>query len=203
MSLVPPFARTVTLRPVRSADAPSLQAYVESLSAASRRLRFHGAINACAPGLLRRLTEADGTRHVAFVALATAPADAAHIVGEARYVVADGGDRAEFAISVADSVRGHGVAEALMQQLFAAARDAGIACLYGDVLADNGRMAAFLRRLGFELAWQVDAGAGIERWERATDAGRGRARHGLGRWLRGWSLRTAMPPLPPGARGLG
>jgi RimJ/RimL family protein N-acetyltransferase len=199
MTLIPRPSRTVTLRPVCPADADAMQAFfVESLSPASRRLRFHGAVNACAPGLLRHLTEADGTQHVAFVALATRPGDPARIVGEARYVVDGGVDRAEFAISVADAVCGQGVAQALMQQLFAAARDAGVARLHGDVLADNGRMAAFMRRLGFELAWQVDADAGIERWERATPVGPRRSRRGLRHWLRGWSFvrpnRAALYP---------
>ena len=189
MSLIPRASRSVTLRPVCPADAGAMQSFVESLSPASRRLRFHGAVNACAPGLLRHLTEVDGAQHVAIVALATPPGEpAARIVGEARYVAVDGADRAEFAIAVADTMRGLGVAEALMQQLFAAARAAGIARLHGEVLADNDRMAGFMRRLGFEPAWQDDAGAGVERWERATHVEPRRSRRGLRRWLRGWSF---------------
>ena len=51
-------ARSARLRPVRAADATAMQAFVTGLGAAARRSRFHGAINACSPGMLRHLTEA-------------------------------------------------------------------------------------------------------------------------------------------------
>lgn len=140
MTLAAPARHALTVRPVRLADAQSLQDFVQALDPTSRRMRFHGAISGCPPALLRRLTEADGVRHVAFVALASGPQGPA-IAGEARYVVNAEGDAAEFAICVSEAHRGSGVADELMRQLFNAARAAGIGWLYGDVLAENVRMA--------------------------------------------------------------
>jgi len=190
MTLAAPARHALTVRPVRLADAQSLQDFVQALDLTSRRLGFHGAINGCPPALLRRLTEADGVRHVAFVALD--PAAQCPIAGEARYVVNAEGDAAEFAICVSEAYRGSGVADELMRQLLNAARAAGIGWLYGDVLAENMRMARFMRRQGFTLAWPFDAEAGVERWERAV---RERAQHRkrrLGRWLGMWLNRETV-----------
>jgi acetyltransferase len=153
----------VNLRRVAAADADALQRFVVALSPASRRWRFHGAVNGCTASLLRHLTQANGMRHVAFVACA-----GAEIVGEARYFVTADGRSAEFAIVVADSCQGRGVAAALMAQLSIAASQAGLCRLYGDVLDDNERMTAFMRRQGLERAFDdwPDAGPGVQRWER-------------------------------------
>ena len=191
MTLAAPARHALTVRPVRLADAQSLQDFVQALDPASRRMRFHGAINGCPPALLRRLTEADGVRHVAFVALDSAPQCPA-IAGEARYVANAEGDAAEFAICVSEAYRGSGVADELMRQLLNAARAAGIGWLYGDVLAENMRMAGFMRRQGFALAWPFDAEAGVERWERAVRERPQHRKRGFGRWLGMWLNREPV-----------
>ena len=162
-------ARSATLRPVRSTDGAAMERFVMRLSAASRRMRFHGAINACGPELLRRLTQADGMRHVAYVACIDNDDEGEQIVGEARYFVS-GIESAEFAIAVADSHHGRGTADALLRALLRAAGAAGLARLYGDVLDGNARMAGFLQRHGFAIDWHADADAdadpGTVRWQR-------------------------------------
>jgi acetyltransferase len=184
----------VTVRPVRASDAPAMQAFVRQLAPATRRMRFHAAINGCSPALLRDLTEPDGVHHVAFVALDAACADGAAIVGEARFVRNVGRDSAEFAICVGDAVRGRGVADVLLQQLCSAARAAGIGRLYGDVLADNEPMARFMRRHGFGLAWTLSADASVERWERAVPVPQP-ARRGWSYWLARWLGARALTSL--------
>ena len=144
----PAGAAPVTLRRVRSEDAAALQAFVRALSPTSRRLRFHMALNelpevhtagadlrrsACPRRLRAHLPEGAAER----------------IVGEARYVVADDGETAEFGIAVADGFRGLGLAERLLAALIDAARTAGLRWLVGEVLAGNARMLAFVRRCGF------------------------------------------------------
>ena len=166
-------ARNATLRPVRSTDAAAMERFVMGLSPASRRLRFHGAVNACAPDLLSRLTHADGTRHVAYVACIDGE-EGERIVGEARYFVS--GNSAEFAIAVADGQRGGGVADDLLRALLRAAGAAGLARLHGDVLVGNARMAGFLQRHGFDIDRHADAEAGTVRWQRVLQRRRvGRA----------------------------
>lgn len=157
-------ARSATLRPVRSTDGPAMGRFVMGLSAASRRMRFHGAVNACGPDLLRRLTNADGVRHVAYVACIDGE-EGERIVGEARYFVSDG-ESAEFAIAVADSHRGCGLADDLLRALLRAAGAAGLARLHGDVLDGNARMAGFMQRHGFDIDLYADADAGTARWQR-------------------------------------
>jgi len=178
-----PVSCRATLRPVRAADATAMQAFVTGLGTGDRRLRFHGAVNACAPGLMRHLTEVDGVRHVAFVACAEG---GERIVGEARYVVTGAaGASAEFAIAVADDHRGRGIADELLRALLGAAVEAGIGRLHGDVLAGNVRMAAFMRRHGFEIDPFADAEPGLARWQRDV-AGRKATRPSLavfGAWL--------------------
>lgn len=153
-----------TLRPVRRDDAAAMARFVDSLDAAARRMRFHGAVAACGEALRRHLTEACGLRHVAFVACA-----GDEIVGEARYVVDAAGD-GEFAIAVAGGWQGRGVAAGLMEELSARATRAGIGRLWGDVLDDNARMAAFMRRQGYSVVIGdlMAAPGGCLRWERQT-----------------------------------
>jgi acetyltransferase len=141
------------LRRARAEDASAVSAFLQGLSAGSRRLRFHGNRNPQSQALALQLCQVDGVRHQAWFAW-VGSGDGAVVVGEARFVVgADddtGPDAAELAIAVADAWQGCGVADALMRQVVTAAAGAGVRHLYGDVLDGNSRMAAFMRRHGFE-----------------------------------------------------
>lgn len=138
------------IRRVHLPDAQAMQEFLLGLSGASRRYRFHGAVNGVSPSLLRRLVDADGERHAAWVACVWG-ANGEEIVGEAVwYVVDEERASAELAISVSDAWHGQGVADELMRTLVRAARESGLRELYGDVLDANGRMLAFMRRHGME-----------------------------------------------------
>ncbi|HZV91747.1 MAG TPA: hypothetical protein VFF72_00940, partial [Caldimonas sp.] len=74
-----------------------------------------------------------------------------------------------------------------MTELANAARRAGLCRLFGDVLQGNERMAAFMRRQGFDRACDdgPDAGTGVQRWERPlrTPTSSARTGHaGPGTW---------------------
>jgi len=155
-------APTLTVRPLQSGDAEALRAFVCGLGAASKRMRFHGAINGCSDSLLARLMAADGQRQVAFVAT-RALDDGEVVVGDARYYVGRDG-RAEFAIMVADAQQGCGVARQLMAALIEHARGAGLQAIDGEVMDGNARMQAFVTRLGFAIDWHAEADAGVQRW---------------------------------------
>lgn len=155
----------IPLRPVRASDAAAMQAYVTSMSAESRRLRFHGCLNGCTEALLQRLTDVDAERGIALVAV-TRRDGVEVIVGEARYVLDETGRDAEFAISVTDGWQGRGVADRLMKALLRAARAAGVGALHGDVLDGNARMAAFMRRHGFAGVYDERVDSNALRWER-------------------------------------
>jgi RimJ/RimL family protein N-acetyltransferase len=158
----------VALRQIRPDDAPALQAFVRALSPASRRLRFHMALNELTESGLGALTRVDQRAHVAFV-FTTTEGGTERIVGEARYAVASDKDTAEFAIVVADEFCGLGLAQRLMAALVDAARAAGLRWLVGDVLAGNERMLAFARRCGFAETTRGGLEPGVVRIERCVD----------------------------------
>lgn len=139
--------RQLTLRPVCPEDAGLLQNFFAGLSAASRRCRFHGAVNGISAACARRLSQVDRQREAAFVAMTPD----AEVVAEARYCVADDGRSAEFAVAVGDGWAGLGLARRLVALLIASARSAGLRTLHGDVLADNTRMLELMQRCGFAL----------------------------------------------------
>jgi acetyltransferase len=157
----------VALRQICPNDAAALQGFVRALSPASRRLRFHVAMNELPGATLRALTCVDQREHVAFI-LTVAECGTERIVGEARYAVSGDGETAEFGIAVADAFRGRGLAERLLAALIDAARAAGLRWMVGEVLAGNARMLAFMRRCGF-AATTRGVGSGLVRVERSVD----------------------------------
>lgn len=162
------------VRPVQPGDAPRLAHYVEHLSPRSQQLRFHGVVRGCTPGLLALLAGTDGQHQRVLVASLQVDGGEC-LVGEARYVVDASGTVAEFALSVADAWQGTGVATRLMARLLQQADDDGLHWLHGEVLGDNGRMLAFMQRMGFTLddgAWERDdaAASHVVRVERCVQS---------------------------------
>ena len=147
----PRSTEAMNIRPVRVDDTLLMQRFLQNLGDASRRHRFHGAINACSSGLLRLMTCADGQRHVAWVVVGQT-ADGPRLLGEARFVRSARGDEAELALTVADDCRGQGVSDRLMQTLVAAAGARGVQRLRAEVEPCNPHMHAFLQRHGFVQA---------------------------------------------------
>jgi acetyltransferase len=74
-------------------------------------------------------------------------------VGVARYAINPDGESCEFAIVVADSWQGKGLARYLITVLIDAARIHGkLKYMYGEFLAENRRMIKFVSELGFVLS---------------------------------------------------
>ena len=136
------------IRRVHLPDTQAMKDFLLRLSGDSRRSRFHAVVNDVSPALLRRLVDADGERHVAWVACVWGP-NGEEIVGEAVWYLVEPEQRTgEMAISVRDDWQGQGVADEMMRTLIASAREAELRELYGDVLDANARMLAFMRRHG-------------------------------------------------------
>lgn len=179
----------IRIRPVARTDADGLRQFVRGLSMDSRRMRFHVALGDCSAAMAAHLAAADGVHHQAWVACVD-EAEGERIVGEARfYVRADDPRRAELAIAVADEVRGRGVAKALMQTLARAAQASGVRHLFGEVLPNNGRMLAFMDRLGYVA--ELDAAEGVVRLSCDPSRSPGHRRTG---WL---ALRAAWRAWVP------
>lgn len=163
-----PGGRSVLLRPIQPEDAPGEQAFVGSLSLASRQKRFHVGLRQLSPGLLRQMTEVDQQDHVALVAEVLVEADReepppARLVADARYVRLPGQPgEAEFAIAVADEWQSLGLGRALMARLARHAKARGLRALIGDVLPENRRMLVLMRGLGAETRPHPDGPALVQ-----------------------------------------
>ncbi|MGZ4257938.1 MAG: N-acetyltransferase family protein [Gaiellaceae bacterium] len=136
------FVAGVTIRPLRRGETDVVQCVFDQLGAHSRRLRFGGAKTALSPDELAELTKLDDRRH-ALVAFADRVP-----IGIAR-LVRDADDRAtaEVAFAVADEWQGRGVGTALLAQLTADARAAGVTRLRAFVQTENRRSLNLIRRV--------------------------------------------------------
>ena len=142
--------RRVTLRPVLPRDDVLTQAFVRHLSPQSRYNRFFVGLAELPPRMLAQMTDVDHVHHLALIAQ-TVTFGREVQVGEARYVVDESGQWAEFAIAVADDWQNTGIGSRLLRLLEKAARAAGIARMASDVLGSNRRAQEFMRQRGYAL----------------------------------------------------
>lgn len=133
--------REVTVRPIAIADAAELRDGLKILSPESRYLRFHSQRSELTPDEWRYLTDVDGDRHVAVVAIVED-----RIAGVARFVAVTD-DVAEVAFVVGDEVQRLGIGALLRDVLVEAAAARGIATLRANVLSHNAPMRKLLRAL--------------------------------------------------------
>ena len=140
--------RELMLREIGAQDADEIVEAFERLSAESRYTRFMIPLRELSPRMLAAATHPVPGRDFAVVAVSV-DGDDEDIVGGARYVGAPGSDSCEFAVTVADDWHGLGLAGRLMEILIANAREQGLRCMEGYVLAVNTPMRRLARRLGF------------------------------------------------------
>jgi RimJ/RimL family protein N-acetyltransferase len=134
------------VRPIERSDGQLFAAAYERMSEESRRRRFITAPRRLTEEDLRYLTDIDGRRHDALVALDPATGD---LVGEARYVRDPGrSDIAEVAAVVLDDWQGRGIATALLIDLTRRARARGLSRYKAIVSADNQVVLDALAKLG-------------------------------------------------------
>ena len=137
-----------TLRPIRPVDAALYPAFLGRVDPEDMRLRFLMPVKVIPPDLMVRLTQLDYDRDIAFVAL-EASGDLAGIV---RYASGPEREAAEFGVLVRSDIKGQGLGGVLMRHLIEYGRAEGIGRLEGFVLAENSRMLALCRELGFDVA---------------------------------------------------
>jgi len=150
------------VRPIRSDDAPRLQALHSHLTPESIYLRFLDMHPSLQLEEAQRLANLDYRTRMAFVATEKTGDDEI-IVGVARYAVTDKLDEAEYAIVVEDPYQGRGVGTILMDRLLNYARSSGIAFFVAEVSVENEGMMHLLHRLGLPIEKHLDAGVGV--WE--------------------------------------
>jgi acetyltransferase len=140
----------ITLRPIRPEDAQIESNFVRSLSPEARSFRFMNSMNELTPEMLRRFTQIDYDREMAFIATVGQGATQAQI-GVSRYVTNPDGASAEFALVVADDWHRKGVATRLMKALIGVARSRGLRTMEGEVMTENLPMLNLVQGLGFRI----------------------------------------------------
>jgi RimJ/RimL family protein N-acetyltransferase len=148
---------SLLIRPIGADDRALLARMFDRLSLDSRRARFRGRDDVLTEEDLDYLTDVDEYRHDALVAIDAATHEA---VGVARYVRLPGRrELAEVAVEVVDDWQRRGVATALLVELTARARAAGVTEYNALVSPDNAVMLDVLERLGAEFIREADDGA--------------------------------------------
>ena len=138
----------VLIRPISEQDAGLERAFIERLSPTSRGYRFLGQIKPT-DDVVRRLTDIDYRRDMAFVALRHEAREKREI-GVSRFCVSDDGASCECAVAVSDEWQGRGLGHLLMRHLIEVARQRGIKRMFSIDSAANQQMRDLAASLGFE-----------------------------------------------------
>ena len=136
-----------TLRPIRPADVSLYPDFLKKVSPGDIRLRFLAPRRAFPDEMLKRLTQLDYDREMAFVAL---EADGA-LAGIARISADPNHESAEFGLLVRTDLQGHGLGHALMTHLIDYAREDGLSRIEGIMFDENDKMIDLARSLGFRI----------------------------------------------------
>ncbi|OGR06633.1 MAG: GNAT family N-acetyltransferase, partial [Deltaproteobacteria bacterium RIFOXYD12_FULL_50_9] len=140
----------ITIRPIRPEDATIEQDFVRDLSEESRYFRFMHSVQELSPEMLARFTQIDFSREMALIAVSKEQGREVEL-GVARFAILPDGASCEFALVVADRMRGKGLGQRLMSALMDAARSKGLKSMEGDVLSDNVSMLTLMTRLDFTI----------------------------------------------------
>jgi acetyltransferase len=150
--------RAVHIRAVRPTDeAEFLQAF-DRLDSGARYMRFMRAVREPNRERLRKVLASFPEGGIGLVATVPA-ADGIDIVGSAVAIFSSDRTSCEFAITVASSFGGAGLATALMNALIDATKRRGIGEMEGFVLAVNQPMLRLAARLGFSIAFDPEDGS--------------------------------------------
>jgi acetyltransferase len=135
----------LTLRPVLWQDEPGLRALFRQSSVAVRDVIDNF------PEVLDGMCDVDFARDVAVV-ITVDRGGSQRIVADARYLVADGGASADFAVLVEEGWRRQGLARHAISALVVAAQRAGLQSLRSTVGRTDAPMLLLLHRCGFATA---------------------------------------------------
>lgn len=148
--------RVALVRPVLPSDAEMQRTFVRSMSATTRRNRFHGGVADLPVAVLRYMTEVDFVDHLALMG-ELQDGSGPRQVAEARWVRrSDAPERADFAIAIADDCQHSGLGSALLDLLERSAAARGIHRLCAHVLHTNQRMIGWLEARGWHVGRDPD-----------------------------------------------
>ncbi len=151
----------VTFRMTHPEDAELQQSFVKELSDKSRYMRFFSGLSKLPAHVLKEFTSPLFPLSYAVVAIISEGGKERQI-GVARWAPTGTDGVAEFAVVVADDCQGQGIASRLMRVLITAATVGGLQRLEGLILKENQPMLAMVRKMGFTLSKNHDAGPSID-----------------------------------------
>lgn len=138
----------VLIRPITRHDRDAERAFIEGLSAQSRRYRFLGQVRCPSERLIEQPTDIDYVHDVALAAVTTQDSQE-KIVGISRYSTGQDGFDCEFAVTVSDDWQEKGLGTLLMKHLIEVARARGIRRMTSVDSTENLEMKDLAKHLGF------------------------------------------------------
>jgi GNAT superfamily N-acetyltransferase len=141
------------LRPIRPEDAPALMRAFDRMTPEQVRSRVFHALTELPEPVARWMCDVDPD---ATIALVLVDADGTEIRGEGRVHLDPVTECAEFALAVDPEFTGKGLGRLLVSRLVEASRAAGMREIWGDTQAENNRMLALAKELGFTLRREND-----------------------------------------------
>lgn len=138
----------VRLRPMVPADEGALRHAISQLSNRSRYLRFFNGAATLPDHVVHRLSDVDGVKHIAWVAIDETKADKP-IIGAVHAQRGNETDkRGDFSIGLLDAWHSKGLARLLIALLAADSKKAGFDELIADVLWENKKGRALFGSIG-------------------------------------------------------
>jgi acetyltransferase len=162
-----PDGTRVLLRPLKPEDAALYPEFVAHIAPEDSRLRFFSAVRELTEQRIHELTHLDYERAMAFIAFDEANCQ---MLGVVRLHLDQDRRGGEFAVIVRSAFKGHGLGWMLMQRMIDYARTIGLACVHGQVLAENTSMLHMSAELGFRVENDPSA-KGVMRVTLELDAG--------------------------------
>ncbi|PWJ86020.1 acetyltransferase [Mesorhizobium loti] len=136
------------IRPIKPADIALYPEFLARISPDDLRLRFLSPRKSFSDQMLKRLTQLDYDRNMAFVALETR---SGALGGISRLSCDPDHTVAEYAVLVRTDLQGHGLGWELLRQIVDYAKADGIDRIGGIMLSENTRMLAMCREFGFSI----------------------------------------------------
>lgn len=144
---------TYRMRPIKPADIALYPDFLAKVSPGDVRLRFLAPRRAFPDQMLKRLTQLDYDRDMAFVAL---DVSSGKLAGVGRLSSDPDRTKGEYALLVRSDLQGQGIGWALLQQIVAYAKAEAIARIEGIVLEENKAMLRMCREFGFTTSRHPD-----------------------------------------------
>ena len=141
------------IRPIKPVDIQLYPEFLSKISPDDLRLRFLAPRKNFSDEMLKRLTQLDYDRDIAFVVL---DKTSGALAGVGRLSCDPDREKGEYALLVRTDLQGRGIGWQLLQQLIDYAKAQNIGRIEGVVLEENTGMQNMCREFGFSIARHLD-----------------------------------------------